>query len=189
MWKENVFKSILISSAQTITLSLVTICFLLFGISYLELRENLKGWYWSTVVVLGLVGVRIVIILLGSIFGFEIGGWFEGVVLIVWVFSVAIVPLFLLILSAIFRIRAGFKPAWHFLIANVVLIPLTIITIGSSSFSLTAYTVNESVLFRILQVSGVYVAAILQILIFSIGLAQKMRLDQRAEGGDRIAAG
>ena len=179
LWKENVFKSILISSAQTFTLSLVTISFLLFGISYLELRENLKGWYWSVVVLLGLVGTRIVILLLGSILGFEISGWFEGVVLLVWGFSVAIAPLLLLIFPAIFRIRAGFKPAWYFLFANVVLIPLTIITIDSSSFSLTAYTVNKSVLFSILQVSGVYVAAILQILIFSIGLAQKMRLDQR----------
>jgi serine phosphatase RsbU (regulator of sigma subunit) len=179
LWKENAFKSILISRAQAFTLSLVTISFLLFGISYLELRNNLRGWYWSVVVLAGLVGVRVAIMLLGSILGFQIGGWFEDVVLLVWGFSVAIVPLFLLILPAIFRIQAGFKPAWFFFIANVVLIPLTIITLDSSSFSLTAYTVNESVLFRILQVSGVYVAAILQILIFSIGLAQKMKLDQQ----------
>ncbi len=179
LWKENVFESLLISSIQPFTLSLVTIFFLLFGISYLELRQKLSGWYWSVVVLLGLVGVRIVIMLLGSVFNFQIGGLFEDVVLIVWAFSVAIIPLFLLILPAIFRIRAGFKPAWYFLIANAVLIPLAIITIDSSSFSLTAHTLNNSVLFRILRVSGVYIAAILQILIFSIGIARKMRLDEQ----------
>ena len=179
LWRKNVFESIIISGAQPFTLSLVTIFFLLFGISYLELRQKLSGWYWSVVVLLGLVGVRVLTMLLGSILHFEIGGLFEDVVLIVWAFSVAIIPLFLLILPAMFRIRAGFKPAWYFLIANLVLIPLAITTIDSSSFSLTAHTLNESVLFRILHVSGIYIAAILQILIFSIGLARKMRLDEQ----------
>jgi len=177
LWKENVFKSILISSAQPFTLSLVTIFFLLFGISYLELKQKMSGWYWSVVVLLGLIGIRVLALLLGAILGFELGGVFEDVVLLVWAFSVAIVPLFLLILPAIFRIRGRYKPAWYFLIANIVLVPLAIISLGSSTFSLSAQTVNESVLFRILQVSGIFIAAILQILIFSIGLARKMRLD------------
>ncbi len=128
---------------------------------------------------LGLIGVRVVAMLLGSIFNFNIGGLFEDLVLIIWAFSVAIIPLFLLVLPALLRIKGGFKPAWYFLIANLVLIPLAIITIGASSFSLSASTLNESILFRILQVSGVYIAAILQILIFSLGLARKMRMDEQ----------
>lgn len=60
-----------------------------------------------------------------------------------------------------------------------MLIPLAIITISSSSAELTAEAITESILFRILQVSGFFVAAILQILIFSIGLALKLRLDDR----------
>jgi serine phosphatase RsbU (regulator of sigma subunit) len=91
---------------------------------------------------------------------------------------VAIVPLFLLITPAILRIRTGFKPAWYFLIANLVLIPLSIISINQITFTLSVPTINESVLSRILQVSGVFVAAILQILIFSMGLARKLRLDE-----------
>jgi serine phosphatase RsbU (regulator of sigma subunit) len=177
LWRETVFKSVLISKALPFTMSLVTMSFLLFGISYLELRQKLSGWYWSAVVLLGLIGVRILTMLLGSIFDFEIGGLFESVVVIVWALSVAFIPLFLLVIPAILRIRAGFKPAWYFLFANLVLIPLAIITIDSSTFSLSALKVNESVLFRILQVSGVYVAAVLQILIFSMGLAWKLRLD------------
>ena len=179
LWKAKVFQSVFISSAQPFILSLLTACFLMFGISYLEIRKNLPGWYWAVIVLLGLIGVRVVTMLLGSIFNFEIGGLFEDLVLIVWAIAVAIIPLFLLVFPAIFRIQQGFKPAWYFLIANAVLIPLTIITIGSLEFSLTAYTLYESVLFRILKVSGVYIAAVLQILIFSIGLAQKMRLDEQ----------
>jgi len=178
LWKANIFQSVLISGAQTFTISLVTIFFLLFGISYLELRRKLPGWYWSVFVLLGLVGVRILTMLLAYIFNFTIGGLFEDVVVVVWGFSVAIAPLFLLLLPSVFRIRSGFKPAWYFLVANVVLIPLAIITFDSSTFSLSPHTVNESVLFRILQVSGVYIAAILQILIFSMGLARKMRIDE-----------
>lgn len=176
-WKARIFQSVLISGAQAFTLSLVTIFFLLFGISYLELKRSLPGWYWTVVVLLGLIGVRVAIMLLGSLLGFEIGGVFADVVLIVWAFAVLIIPLFLMLLPAILRIRSGFKPAWYFLIANAVLIPLTITTLSSSSFALSAHTINESVLLRILQVSGVYIAAILQILIFSIGLSRKMRLD------------
>jgi len=177
LWKENVFKSVLISESQTFTLSLVTIFFLLFGISYLELKQRLSGWYWSVVVLLGLVGIRVIIMLLGSIFNFDIEGLFEGVVVLIWAFSVAIIPLFLLVVPSILRIRAGFTPGWYFLIANLVLIPLSIISISQLSFSLSVLTINESVLLRILQVSGVFVAAILQILIFSMGLAGKLRQD------------
>jgi len=178
LWKENVFKSVLISGAETLTLSLVTIFFLLFGISYLELKQRMSGWYWSVVVLVGLVGIGIVVMLLDSIFNFDIEGQFEGVVIITWAFFVAIVPLFLLITPAILRIRTGFKAAWYFLIANLVLIPLSIISINQITFTLSVPTINESVLSRILQVSGVFVAAILQILIFSMGLARKLRLDE-----------
>jgi serine phosphatase RsbU (regulator of sigma subunit) len=176
LWREKVFNSVLISGARAFSLSLATIFFLLFGSSYLELRQKMPIWHWSVIGVSGLIGIRILIILMGSIFNFQIGGAFEDVVLIAWALLVALVPLFLLILPAIFRIRSGFKPAWYFLFANLVLIPLAIISIDSSTFSLTVHTVNKTVLVRILEVSGVFIAAILQILIFSIGLARKMRM-------------
>ena len=179
LWRETVFKSVLISGALPFSMSLVTISFLLFGISYLELKQKLSGWYWMVVVLLGLIGVRVLTMLLGSIFDFTIGGLFKDVVVIVWALSVAFIPLFLLVPPAVLRIRAGFKPAWYFLFANLVLIPLAIITIDSSLFSFKAHALNETVLFRILRVSGVYIAAIIQILIFSIGLSQKMRLDEK----------
>ena len=176
-WKESVFKSVLVLESETFTLSLVTIFFLLFGISYLELKKGLSGWFWSAVVILGLVGIRVIVMLLGSIFNFEIEGLFEGVIMVIWLFSVAFFPLFLLVVPSILRIREGFTPAWYFLIANLVLIPLAIISISQVAYTNSVLTADESVLFRILQVSGVFVAAILQILIFSTGLARKLRLD------------
>ena len=179
LWKEKVYQSLLVSSAQTFILSLLAACFLLFGSSYLELRKNLRGWSLAVIVLLGLIGLRVLILLLGSLFSFELGGWFEDVVLIAWALAVGFIPLFLLVFPAIFRIQQGFKPAWYFLIANLVLIPLTIITIFSSIDSFSPHTQLYSVLFRILQVSGVYVAAVIQILIFSIGIAKKMRLDEQ----------
>jgi serine phosphatase RsbU (regulator of sigma subunit) len=178
-WKEKVFRSILISGAQAFTVSLVSIFFLLFGSVYLELKHRMTGWYWGVMGVSGLIGIRVFIMLLGSILDFEVGGTLETVITLTWLFLVIIVPLFLLVVPAILRIRSGFKPAWFFLGANLVLIPLTFIYLDKSTFSLSAYAVNQSVLLRILQVSGVYVAAILQILIFSLGLARKMRLDQQ----------
>jgi serine phosphatase RsbU (regulator of sigma subunit) len=178
-WRENVFNSFLISRVQGFSLSLVTIFFLLFGSIYLELKQKMHGWYWSVIVVSGLIGLRILIMLLGSIFNFELGGALEDVVMITWGLLVGIAPLILLFAPAIISLRSGFGPAWYFLIANAVLIPLAIINITSTSVPYTVYTIDKSILYRILQVSGIYIAAIFQILIFSIGLARKMRLSEQ----------
>jgi len=178
-WKERVFQSVLLSSAQAIIISFLTAFFLLFGNAYLDLRKKLKGWFWALVVLLGLIGIRVFVLLLSAIFNFEIGGWFEDVVLITWAVAVGIIPLFLLVFPAIFRIQQGFKPAWYFLVANLVLIPLTIITVFSSGFAHTVHTINDSIFLRIMEVSGVYVAVVMQILIFSFGIAKKMRVDEQ----------
>ncbi len=178
-WKERVFQSVFFTEASTIILSLLTACFLLFGISYLELKQKMPGWYWAVVVILGLLGLRVIFLLLGAALNLEIGGVFEVVVVLTWLVVVGVIPLFLLIIPSVLRIRAGFKPAWYFLIANLVLIPTTFTTFFASIISFSAQTVHESVLQRILEISGVYIAAVMQILIFSIGIAEKMKLDER----------
>ena len=177
-WKKGIFDSILISGAQTFSLSLATICFLLFGNAYLDLKHKFPGWHLSVLVILGLIGIRLLIMLLGSVLGFEIRGLFENLVLLIWAVAVGFIPLFLLLVPAILRIRSGFKPAWYFLVANLVLIPLAFITIFAAIYSISAHNLNESIMLRIFKVSGVYIAAVIQILIFSIGLARKMRQDE-----------
>jgi len=179
MWKEHVYQSVLVSSARGFIVSLLTACFLLFGNTYLELKKHLKGWYWAVIVLLGLIGVRVLYILLASLFDFQMGDVLEAVVLISWGLAVGFIPLFILILPAIFRIQKGFKPAWYFLVANLVLMPLTIITLLNASVSFSVYSRNDSILMSILLFSGVYVAAVIQILIFSFGIAKKMRVDEQ----------
>jgi len=179
MWKENVYQSVWVSSARGFIVSLLTACFLLFGNAYLELKKHLKGWYWAVIVLLGLIGVRVLYILLASLFDFHMGDVLETVVLISWGLAVGFIPLFILILPAIFRIQKGFKPAWYFLIANLVLLPLTIITLLRVSVTFSIQSRTDSILLSILQVSGVYVAAVIQILIFSFGIAKKMRVDEQ----------
>jgi serine phosphatase RsbU (regulator of sigma subunit) len=121
----------------------------------------------------------VIFLLLGAALNFEIRGVFEDVVFLTWITAVAIIPLFLLIIPTILRIRAGFKPAWYFLMANLVLVPTTFITFFATAYSFAESSVHESVFIQILEVSGVYIAAVVQILIFSIGIAEKLKLDEK----------
>jgi serine phosphatase RsbU (regulator of sigma subunit) len=159
-------------------MSWISIFFLLFGIAYLELRSTLKYWYRGVVIVLSLTGIRILLVLFEVLFNLTYPAFIENIFTIVWIFTVGIIPLFILILPAIFRIRNGFYPAWYFLVANLVLIPLIYITLYSSLFSISVINIYESIFSRIFITSGMYIAAILQILIFSFGLARKIRLDE-----------
>jgi serine phosphatase RsbU (regulator of sigma subunit) len=176
-WKENNFFLKFLDKFQPYIMSWISIFFLLFGIAYLELRKALRPWYVSVVVVLSLTGIRIVLVYLEAVFNFSYPAFIEGVFTVVWIFTVGIIPLFILIMPAIIRIRNGFWPAWYFLVANLVLIPLIYITLYYSLSSSSVLSIYESILGRIFVSSGMYIAAILQILIFSFGIAQKMRLD------------
>jgi serine phosphatase RsbU (regulator of sigma subunit) len=176
-WKEDNFFLKFLDRFQPYIMSWISVFFLLFGIAYLDLRRKLKYWYRSVVVVLSLTGVRILLVLFEVLFNLNYPEIIDDIFTIVWVFTVAIIPLFILIMPAIFRIRSGFRPGWYFLISNLVLIALVYITLYSSEFSFTVLTLYDSMVTRIFINSGVYVAAVLQILIFTFGLAQKIRLD------------
>jgi serine phosphatase RsbU (regulator of sigma subunit) len=177
-WKENNFFLRFLEKFQPYIMSWISIFFLLFGIAYLELRKALKYWYRAVIVVLSLTGIRILLVLIEVLFNLNYPAFIESIFTVVWIFTVGIIPLFILILPAIFRIRNGFRPAWYFLIANLVLIPLIYVTLYSSIFSTTVISIYESVLGKLFIGSGMHIAAILQILVFSFGIAQKMRLDE-----------
>jgi serine phosphatase RsbU (regulator of sigma subunit) len=176
-WKEDNFFLRFLERFQPYIMSWISVFFLLFGIAYLDLRKELKYWYRSVVVVLSLTGARILLVLFEVLFNLTYPEIIDDIFTIVWIFTVAIIPLFILIMPAIFRIRNGFRPGWYFLISNVALIALVYITLYSSEFSFTVLTLYDSTFSRIFVSSGVYVAAVLQILIFIFGLAQKLRLD------------
>jgi serine phosphatase RsbU (regulator of sigma subunit) len=177
-WKENNFFLKFLEKFQPYIMSWISIFFLLFGIAYLELRRTLPVWYRAVVIVLSLTGFRILLVVLEVVFSLSYPSFIENVIRIVWIFTVGIIPLFILILPAIRRIREGFFPAWYFLAANLVLIPLIYVTLYSSLYSNTVITISETIFGRIFVTSGMYIAAILQIVIFSFGIARKMRLDE-----------
>jgi serine phosphatase RsbU (regulator of sigma subunit) len=178
-WNTDGFLMGNIPDFQPYLISLASIFFLLLGITYLDLKKSFIWLYRSVLIGIAMIGIRMFTILLEALFNFEIQGTLEAIIIIVWAVAVSIIPLFILILPAIMRIREGYRPAWYFLIANAVLIPFAIITISRSEYSFTFYALYESVLGRIVHVSGVYVAAVFQMLIFSFGLAQKMNLDEK----------
>ena len=177
-WKENNFFLKFLEKFQPYIMSWISLFFLLFGIAYLELRKFFRPWYRSVVIVLTLTGIRIVLVLMEVLFDFNYPVFIDRLFTIVWLFTVGIIPLFILIPPAIIRIRNGFRPAWYFLAANLVLIPLIYVTLYSSQYSNTVISIYESILSRLFITSGMHIAAILQILIFSFGIARKMRLDE-----------
>jgi serine phosphatase RsbU (regulator of sigma subunit) len=178
-WKENNFFLKFLEKFQPYIMSWISIFFLLFGIAHLELRRKLKFWYGSVIVVLCLTAIRILLVLMEVLFNFNYPAIIESIFKVVWIFTVGIIPLFILVAPAIIRIRNGVRPAWYFLTANLVLIPLIYITLYSSLFSNTVIRVYESVFSRLFISSGMHIAAVLQVMIFSFGIAQKMRLDEK----------
>ena len=177
-WKENNYFLKFLEKFQPYIMSWISIFFLLFGIAYLELRKTAKFWYRSVAVVLSLTGIRIVLVIIEAIFNFSYPVFVENIFTVIWIFTVGILPLFILIPPAILRIRDGFRPAWYFLAANLVLIPLIYVTLYSSLHSSTVISIYESVISRLFIASSMHLAAILQVLIFSFGIARKMRLDE-----------
>jgi serine phosphatase RsbU (regulator of sigma subunit) len=177
-WKENNFFLKFLEKYQPYIMSWVSVFFLMFGVAYLELRKKLKDWYRAILIVIILTFVRIFMVLIETIFNFTYPDFIEGVFRLVWVITVGIIPFFILIVPAIIRIKQGFRPAWFFLVANLVLIPLIYITTYYSISSTTVLSVYESIFGRIIISSGMHAAAILQVLIFSFGIIRKMRLDE-----------
>jgi serine phosphatase RsbU (regulator of sigma subunit) len=177
-WKENNFFLKFLEKFQPYIMSWISIFFLLFGIAYLELRKVLKFWYNIVVIVLSLTSIRILLVILEAIFNFSYPAFIENTFTILWIITVGILPLFILIPPAITRIRNGFRPAWYFLGANLVLIPLIYVTLYASLYSGTVISIYESIISRLFISSGMHLAAILQVLIFSFGIARKMKLDE-----------
>lgn len=177
-WGEDNFFLKFLDKFQPYIMSWISIFFLLFGIAYLELRKTLKNWYRGVIIILSLTGIRIVLVAIEVAFNLDYPALLENIFTVVWVLTVGIIPLFILIPPAIIRIKNGFRPAWYFLAANLVLIPLIYVTLYSSTYSTSVIGAYESIFSRLFISSGMYIAAILQIVIFSFGIARKMRLDE-----------
>jgi serine phosphatase RsbU (regulator of sigma subunit) len=166
------------SDYDFLLMSLVAVFFLLFGSAYLELKKTMKGWYW---VIVGLVSLIIVINILFSINVYLDSEWglWEDILGISFAFGGVIIPLFILVIPAMLRIRMGQSSSWYFLVANILLAVCIILSFNHTGYKFTIYTLYRSTLATMMLISAVYIAAVMQFLLFSVGLAQKMKMDEK----------
>lgn len=177
-WRQaNIYKSF--SSSFDVSLyALVSIFFLLFGRAYLELKRHLKGW---NIIVLVLIGICLLLIVLNTItiiFNETEFEFLERIILFTFLLVVLLFPMFILIIPAFLRIREGSGPAWFFLVSNIFLAVSIFMAYNSSSIKYTVYTIYRPEFATMLQLFSVYLSAIIQFLLFSVGLARKMKVDE-----------
>ncbi len=98
-----------------------------------------------------------------------------------WLISCVVLPLLILILPAVFRIREGFKPAWYFLIINILLGVCIILSYQYTGAKFTIYNLYRPTFSTLILTAAVYIVSVFQFLLFSLGLAQKMKLDRKGE--------
>jgi serine phosphatase RsbU (regulator of sigma subunit) len=159
--------------------TLPVLFFLLFGIHYLDLREHLRTWYKIAVIDI-IVLVLVNLIINGYFLAVPLGTrhWIINVLYVIHIFASFIIPLTLLLVTSIIRIVRGFKPAWYFLLAFVFMIVLGIIQLTSWQ-QLSAESAYISDIWEILGSYVVIFGVTLQFLVFSLGLARKMKLDEK----------
>ena len=162
---------------------LPSVFLLLFGIAYLEIKNTLRKWYrmlspalWIVWIFIGVYGILDVGLLLGMD---HLGS--NLLYMITGIYSNAVIPC-ILIIPAILRIRQKYKPAWYFLFGNIVLIGImTYYVFNYGDVSPDAYntSIYKSDFARAILGVSLQLGVIFQILLFAIGLAQKMRDTER----------
>ena len=159
--------------------SVVAIFFLLLGSSYLDLRRTKIWWYRSVLILIGLILLSAVqFVFIKQIPG-HVSESLEVFTVFFWIISCVLSPLLILILPAVFRIREGFKPAWYLLIANILLGICVILSYQNTGFKFTIYNIYTPTFTSLILISAVYIASVFQFLLFSMGLARKMKLDEK----------
>jgi len=156
---------------------LPNLLFILFGMNYIELKPKLKWWYRiSFVYFLFMVTVNIIIFIGNALSQYGTNS------LTNFLFGIydlcPYLTYLLFVIPTILRIRKGFRPAWYFLTACVILfVSQMFYDFSWGSFSM--HTFGQSSLETLLNNTGHYMGAILTFLIFTVGLAQKMRMVEK----------
>ncbi|MCK4747606.1 MAG: SpoIIE family protein phosphatase [Bacteroidales bacterium] len=153
--------------------------FLLFGIYYLDLRSNLKLWYRIAIIDLWVLVISNIILngyfLLAKNEAYN--AYTEIMIFITGISSYIIPPVLLLIVT-ILRLIKGFIPARYFLTAFLVL-ALLLLFQETRPDEFSNAEVHVSNFSAVIGNSAVLLGAILQFLIFSLGLANKMKIDEK----------
>ena len=143
--------------------------YLLFGYTYLNLRENLKTWSRVIQLYLGLIWICIIIHLISyNLFLRDLFAIIDQISNNVLLFA----PL-IYIVPSVLRIKHGAKHAWYFLLANISFIAIILWWwfLGTNMDLIYA-----SRFMVVLIQASVEISLVLQILIFAIGLGHKMRI-------------
>jgi PAS domain S-box-containing protein len=162
---------------QHIVLPLLALCTtLLFGRSFLELKTALP---WMDRVVLATIGIEILVGVIGLGFDYSMGQ----------ILIVLISPLVMLIclVAGVLRVRQGYRPAKYYVVAEI---PLQICV------TFTAMSVKGLVSTEVLMQQAVEVGAVLEVLLYSLALADRMAMireekqavEARLEVHEKLAA-
>ena len=170
---------LVINDLSDLIYALPVFFFLLFGIHYLDLRENLRTWYRIAVInLIVLVLINLIINGYHLAVPFRSNNWILQGLYVIYLISSFVIPLALLPITSIIRIVRGFKPAWYFLLAFVFMMVLGIIQ-STSWQQISAESAYISDIWEILGGYVIIFGVTLQFLVFSLGLARKIKLDEK----------
>jgi serine phosphatase RsbU (regulator of sigma subunit) len=174
IWKNS---AVFFNNIEFLLWGLILTFFLLFGISYMNIRHLKK--IWSRLVIINLLIIWIplslytirnalgLLNLSGIKFSFD-----DSLELITGIGFIGVV--IILIIPAILRIREGFKPAWFFLIATIIML-----IVGGFFTSSTGGGRNASDLTHAIYSANIHFAVVLQFLVFAFGLGSKISTSER----------
>lgn len=178
-WKQIQVYEAISNSYDFLLYSLAAIFFLLLGSSYLDLKRSKLLWYRSVLIVIGIVVISTAHLAIIKQFSDSISGDYKTIAAFFWLISCALFPMFILILPAVIRIREGFKPAWYFLIANTLLGVSIIMSFQYTGAKFTIFNLYRPTFSTLILTAAVYISSVFQFLLFSLGLARKMNLDEK----------
>lgn len=150
--------------------------FVVFGMSFLELRSRLTKWYRVSIILLGVCWFGLVMeLILNQVFGLEIRSQLFMAFDLLAAFCLSISP-FILVIPTILSIRKKYKPAWFFLLANVILLIFLGVYVFYVPQTNEFYTSDIGVIVNSVVIQ---VGAVVQILLFAVALGQKMNQGER----------
>lgn len=160
--------------------------FLLFGIAYMNIRHLKKIWYRIVIINLSFIWIPLLLYTIrkllgllsysGTKFSFD-----DSLELITGIGFIS--AAFILVIPAILRIREGYKPAWFFLFANIImLVVIVFFTISSGGGR------NASDLTKAIYSANIHFGVVLQFLVLAFGLGSKIQIaeKEKKEARERI---
>ena len=178
-WKNIQVYEAITNSYDFLLYSAVAVFYLMLGASYLDLKGYRIWWHRSVLIVIGIILLSASVMVFSKLISGTLPESLRMIAIFTWLISCIVLPLLILILPAVFKIREGFKPAWYFLIINILLGLCIILSYQYTGAKFTIFTLYRPTFSTLMLSAAVYIVSVFQFLLFSLGLAQKMKLDER----------